>query len=140
VYFSFLHTQCKDEQLDVGSGTPDIWDGDDERDVGVRRSEGDVVSNTEDNTQRCWDVCVDRLTEWVRVWHPSRHKIGHFGDILPSRGLSANTAKTKLNSRRESTAKIQADRDVCVGRSQQNDLIVVGTRLFTQLCTRLHLH
>jgi len=28
-----------------------------------------------------------RLTDWAKVLHPTRHKIGHFGDALPSQSL-----------------------------------------------------
>ena len=31
---------------------------------------------------------IDWLIDWVKVLRPTRHKIGHFGDVLPSQGRS----------------------------------------------------
>jgi len=34
-----------------------------------------------------WQLHVTGFTDWVKVLYPTRHKIGHFGDILPSQSL-----------------------------------------------------
>jgi len=39
---------------------------------------------------------VDRkITNWVKVLHPTRHRIGHFGDVLLSQSLGLVLKKTK---------------------------------------------
>jgi len=39
------------------------------------------------------------MTDLVKVLHHNRHKIGHFGDVLPSRSLALlkNYKKAKAN-------------------------------------------
>jgi len=36
-------------------------------------------------------------TELSKVLHPNRHKIGHFGDVLPSQSLGSVQKKTTVN-------------------------------------------
>jgi len=34
-------------------------------------------------------ICSVRIDGWSRVLHPTRHKIGHFGDVLPRQPLGS---------------------------------------------------
>jgi len=40
------------------------------------------------STPDCGERCQDYDWDWVNVLRPTRHKIGHFGDTLPSQSLS----------------------------------------------------
>ena len=41
-----------------------------------------------------------RLIDRVKVLRATRHKIGHFGDVLPSQSLGLVLKKTKTNTRK----------------------------------------
>jgi len=54
-----------------------------------------------------WRVCLSIrrsqdgiFIDWVKVLRPNRHKIGHFGDVLPSQSLSL-VLKTKTNTKKQ---------------------------------------
>ena len=47
-----------------------------------------------------YDYYNPAYVDWVTVLHPTRHKIGHFGDVLPSQSLGLLLKKnaTKANT------------------------------------------
>jgi len=49
-----------------------------------------------------------RLLVKVKVLHPTRHKIGHSRDALPSQSLSYSTAKTKSKLKCEPMPNVMA--------------------------------
>jgi len=44
---------------------------------------------------------LDWLTDWVHVLHPIWHKIGHFGDILPSQSFGIVLKKLNLTKQKQ---------------------------------------
>jgi len=38
--------------------------------------------------------------DWVKVLHPIQHKIGHFGDVLPSQSLGIALKKLNLTQQK----------------------------------------
>jgi len=45
-----------------------------------------------------------RLIDWVQVLRPIRHKVGHFGDVLPSQSLSL-VLKNKIKQQKQTKSK-----------------------------------
>jgi len=43
------------------------------------------------------------LIDWVKVSHPTRHKTGHFGDVLPSQSLGIVLKKLNLTQQKQTT-------------------------------------
>jgi len=58
------------------------------------------------------EICprMPRLTDWVVVLRPTRHKIGHFGEVSPSQslGLVRQKNQTKRNNSTHSPMKRNA--------------------------------
>jgi len=48
---------------------------------------------------------IDLLIDWVKVLSLTRHKIGHFGDVLPSQSLGAVLKKVSLKQQKLYTIK-----------------------------------
>jgi len=44
-------------------------------------------SCSDDNATLCTFQFCGWLFDWVKVLRPTRHKISHFGDVLPSQSL-----------------------------------------------------
>ena len=55
----------------------------------------DTEFNAQSKILRIRQHCL-QVRAWVDILHPTRHKIGHFGDILPSQSLGLVLNKLKL--------------------------------------------
>ena len=59
-------------------------------------------------------LCLDWLIYWVKVLRPTRHKIGHFGDV-PQASLLAWYGKTKSNTTK---AHIRQSKEITTVRNK----------------------
>ena len=83
----------------------------------VRRSITLSVRQQRDSLSR-----ISTLSDWVKVLHPTRHNIGHFGDVLPSQSLGLVLKKLNLTQESKQYRKRMAKTHTRSNRESKQNL------------------